>query len=83
MVMVRTADGSVIWGWDFNTPKQPAPVIDSEFMNNALLATKDPRAALQKIRALSLEAKQMIRNGKTTEAFCTLNKIASYTGVVA
>lgn len=60
-----------------------APIINSDAMNNALLAARNPREALIRIRHLTQDAKQMIRLGKITDASAALNQIATLTGALS
>jgi hypothetical protein len=61
---------------------QIAPVQDSDAMNSAILASHNPREALNRIGHLTTEAKQHLRNKDTTRAFVCLNKIAQFTGAL-
>ena len=57
-----------------------APIIDCDAKNDELLASRNPREALARIKYLAIEAKTHLRNKDTTKAFVCLNKIALYTG---
>ena len=59
-----------------------APVQDSDAMNSAILASHNPREALNRIGYLTDEARQHIRNKDTTKAMVCLNKIAQFTGAL-
>ena len=61
---------------------QIEPVQDSDAMNSALLASHNPREALNRIGYLTTEAREHLRNKDTTKAFLCLNKIAWLTGKV-
>jgi len=57
-----------------------APVQNSDAMNSAILASHNPREALNRIGYLVQDAKEHLRNKDTTKAFVCLNKIAQLTG---
>jgi hypothetical protein len=64
--------------------KKVSPVIDSDAMNDALLAVRNPAMALIKIRGLTADIRTMMRNNADrTEIACALNKIVALTGKVA
>jgi hypothetical protein len=58
------------------------PVQDSDAMNSALLASHNPREALNRIGYLTTEAKQHLQNKDTTRAMVCLNKITQFTGAL-
>ena len=59
-----------------------APVQNSDAMNSAILASHNPREALNRIGYLVQDAKEHIRNKDTTKAMVCLNKIAQFTGAL-
>ena len=59
-----------------------SPVQDSDAMNSAIIASHNPREALNRIGYLTTEAKQHLRNKDTTRAIVCLNKIAQFTGAL-
>jgi hypothetical protein len=48
----------------------------------AIIASHNPREALNRIGYLTTEAKQHLRNKDTTRAMVCLNKIAQFTGAL-
>ena len=61
---------------------QITPIIDSDVKNDMLLASHNPREALNRIYYITRDARQHIRNKDTTKAMVCLNKIAWLTGKV-
>ena len=59
---------------------QIAPIIDSDVKNDMLLASHNPREALNRIYYITRDAREHIRNKDTTKAMVCLNKIAQLTG---
>jgi len=64
------------------TEERIAPVQNSDAMNSSILASHNPREALNRIGHLTTEAKQHLRNKDTTRAMVCLNKIAQFTGAL-
>ena len=64
------------------TEEPIAPVQDSDAMNSAILASHNPREALNRIGYLTTEAKQHLRNRDTGRAFDCLNRIGWLTGAL-
>jgi hypothetical protein len=62
------------------TEEPIAPVQDSDAMNSAILASHNPREALNRIYYITRDAREHIRNKDTTKAMVCLNKIAQLTG---
>ena len=61
---------------------QIAPIIDSDVKNDMLLASHNPREALNRIGYLVQDAKEHIRNGDKSKAFDCLNRIGWLTGAL-
>ena len=61
---------------------QIAPSQNSDAMNSAILASHNPREALNRIGYLVQDAKEHVRNKDTTKAMVCLNKIAQFTGAL-
>ena len=59
---------------------QIEPIIDSDVKNDMLLASHNPREALNRIYYITRDAREHIRNKDTTKAMVCLNKIAQLTG---
>lgn len=71
-------DGTRMTARDY--PRPVAPVIESDAMNAALLAARNPREALIQIQGMAREARQDIRNQNYSCAFVKLNQIYLLTG---
>ena len=64
------------------TEERIAPVQNSDAINSAILASHNPREALNRIGYLVQDAKEHIRNKDATKAMVCLNKIAQFTGAL-
>jgi hypothetical protein len=56
--------------------------LNGDAINSAILASHNPREALNRIGHLTTEARQHLRNKDTTRAMVCLNKIAQFTGAL-
>ena len=61
---------------------QIAPVQDSDAINSAILASHNPREALNRIGYLVQDAKEHVRNEDMAKAFDCLNRIGWLTGAL-
>ena len=64
------------------TEERIAPVQNSDAINSAILASHNPREALNRIGYLVQDAKEHVRNEDMAKAFDCLNRIGWLTGAL-